>query len=108
MVFNTTLLYANTSTLTFDLSYYLSNHWPLVNEKWGPHGLLDWKVVQIKPTPGDSDKPQHRIGAILNWRDEASFTALMETQDWKTVMGDIPNFCNEQPLMIVGDVVGSS
>jgi uncharacterized protein (TIGR02118 family) len=107
LVFNTTFLSTNTTTLAFDLSYYLSNHWSLVSKKWGLHGF-DWKVLQIKSTPGDSDKQQHRIGATLNFRDEASFTALMGAEDWKTVMGDIPNFCNEQPLVIVGDIVESS
>jgi hypothetical protein len=26
------------------MDYYLSTHMPLVQEKWGPHGLKSWKV----------------------------------------------------------------
>lgn len=113
MPFNTTLLYTNTKSLTFDIPYYLSHHFPLVSEKWGPHGLLDWKIVQFQSIQGKAESSNeselpYRIQAILTWRDKDSFTEVMASEDWKTVFDDVPNFCNEMPLMLVGNIIGSS
>jgi uncharacterized protein (TIGR02118 family) len=113
MPFNSTLLYANTTSLTFNMPYYLTHHFPLVTAQWGPHGLLNWQVVQFTSTPGDSDNPNgseppYTVQAILTWRDKECFTAAMASKEWKSVFDDVPNFCNEMPLMMVGDVVGSS
>jgi len=88
------------------MQYYLSHHWPLVNEKWGPHGLLNWNVIQLSPNPGGSDLP-YKVEATLIWRDKESFTTLMAMDEWKIVFDDVPNFCNEMPMMLTGDVVGS-
>ena len=75
MPFNTTIIYRSTPSLTFNLPYYLSQHFPLVEKKWGPYGLLDWKVVHFTPGPDGKEAP-YQYGAILNWKVKDSFEAL--------------------------------
>jgi uncharacterized protein (TIGR02118 family) len=105
MAFTMTLFYSKTTTL--DLPYYFSHHWPLVNEKWGPHGFLDWKVVQFTQNPDGSETP-YKIQALLFWRDEKSLISAKASEDWKAVMDDVPNFSNETPLVLEGAIIGSS
>lgn len=86
------------------MDYYLKTHMPLVQEKWEKHGLTDWKVVQFQPGP-DGSKP-YDVQAILTFKDAQSLATASE-KDGGPVFGDIPNFSNQQPLLLNGDLISS-
>ena len=80
---------------------------PLVAEHWGPHGLVDWKVVEFGASPVDGKKP-YSVQAILTWKDRAAMDAALGDKDAAgKVFGDVGNFSNKAPMFIAGDVKGS-
>lgn len=107
MTFHVNVLYPNSDDATFDLSYYLKTHMPLVKEKWSSFGLKSYTVLQAQPGP-DGAKPQYSVQATLVWeKGEHVAAALGDGASTGAIMGDIPNFSNKQPVFVSGDVVGS-
>ena len=106
MVFNATVLYPAESDSTFDLSYYLKSHFPIVDKNWGPFGLKEWKVIEFAAGP-DGKKP-YSIGAVLTWESEDGLKQALGGEEAKNVLGDVPNFSNKSPVFLMGNVVGSS
>nr|POF24730.1 hypothetical protein CFP56_71705 [Quercus suber] len=87
---------------TFDLSYYLTTHMPLVSRHWGPHGMTGWKVLQIS-----SPDSVYQIQATLEFASGDAIQKAMSSDGRREVMGDIKNFTEAQPVIIAGPVVGS-
>ncbi|QIW97991.1 hypothetical protein AMS68_003509 [Peltaster fructicola] len=87
----------------FDMDYYLQTHMPLVQKHWGPIGLKSWKITKI----GDADAP-FIVQATLEWASMDEFKSASSGDTAKTVFGDIPNFCDKQPTVLTGSVVGQS
>jgi len=71
MSFSVSVLYPQTADSTFDMAYYLDKHMPLVSQKWGPHGLQKWEVVEFVANPQDQSKP-YSVQAILHWDSQVS------------------------------------
>ena len=107
MPFHATVLYPNDDDTTFDMSYYLKKHMPLVMEKFGPHGLKRWEVLEYKPD-GAGAKPAFCVGATLIFDSPDQMAAATSSEDAKPVFGDIPNFCNKQPVFLGGNLIGTS
>jgi uncharacterized protein (TIGR02118 family) len=101
-----TVLYPTNPNATFDISYYLSTHMPLVAEKWGPFGLQAWSVVNFT-NEHDGSKPPYSVQATLVWDKAESIKTAIE-EEGEVVFGDVKNFSNEAPVFMVGEVVGSS
>jgi len=95
-----TILYPSGSDAKFDMSYYLSTHMPLVQEKWGPEGLLNWKVLEF-----GSDSA-YSVQATLEWADVETFQKAASGESAKAIFGDVPNFSNKQPTLLTGKVMG--
>ncbi|MEM7439637.1 MAG: EthD family reductase [Pseudomonadota bacterium] len=95
--------YPKTADSTFDKDYYLSTHMALVGEHMGAH-IQSTVVTQgfAGGAPG-SDAPFHVIATII-FADQAAMDAAMANGG--PVVGDIPNFYNAQPVMMVGEVIG--
>ncbi|KAH7357148.1 hypothetical protein BKA65DRAFT_496269 [Rhexocercosporidium sp. MPI-PUGE-AT-0058] len=92
-------IYPKTSASTFNMDYYLNRHWPLVEELWGPQGLLSWSVAT-----GDKDTNYH-VQAIVFWESLGVIENLTNVDE---VMGDVKNFTDATPKKWVGAVVGGS
>ncbi|KIW30502.1 uncharacterized protein PV07_06244 [Cladophialophora immunda] len=107
MPFHATVLYPNDDDTKFDMSYYLKTHMPLVMENFKKHGLKRWEVLEYKPG-GDGAKPKFCVGATLIWDTPDQLGAALASEDAKPVFGDIPNFCNKQPVFLGGELVGTS
>lgn len=90
----------------FNVDYYLKTHMPLVDENWSKYGLQGWEVIQFVKG-ADGAKPLYQIQATLRWKSKEDFGAAMAGAEAKTVLGDIPNFTNTQPVLIAGDVLES-
>ncbi|KAL1306226.1 hypothetical protein AAFC00_004317 [Neodothiora populina] len=86
----------------FDMDYYLSSHMPLVAKHWGPAGLKSWKVLKF----GD-DQP-YLVQATLEWGDMSEFQKASQGPATKEIMDDVSNFCDKSPILMPGEVVGSS
>lgn len=98
---NVTVLYAQSEDATFDMKYYLSTHMPLVQSHWAKHGLKNWDVLQFP-----KDAP-FSVQATLYFDSMADFQAASGSESAATVFGDVPNFSNKSPTLMVGEVVGS-
>ncbi len=98
------VLYPNVADATFDLAYYMNTHMPLVSERFTAHGLTGWRVVKIVASP--DGPPLYSILATLEFGSPEQFTAAIAAEG-AVVMGDVPNFSNKDPLILIGDVVGT-
>ncbi|KAM0144700.1 hypothetical protein ACHAP3_000732 [Botrytis cinerea] len=93
-----TVLYPKTETSTFDSDYYIQTHMPLVQEKWGPHGLRNWINTKLVESGGYSYQ------TILWFESKEAFGRAVAVEG-PTVTEDVLNFSSEKPLIIVGEEV---
>lgn len=96
------VLYPAKADTTFDHGYYLSKHMQLVSEYMGEH------IEKTLVTRGDSSGPDtpaafHAIATIV-FKDQDAMDAALKVS--RPVMGDIPNFTNSEPQILMGEVVG--
>ena len=101
MSFQTVCLYPNGDDLQFNISYYLNNHLPLVQEKFGPLGLERVEITRFDANE-DGSEPLYILQAILNWKSQESMRKAMSSPDVGTVFRDLSNFCNKQPVAMSG------
>ena len=89
------IMYPKTDDSTFDMDYYVTTHMPMLADALGD-ACLGWGASTAKAG---------------NW--EAYGWALVESQEafdnamataGAAIMGDVPNYTNVQPELIVGDV----
>lgn len=96
------VIYPITDQTTFDYDYYFGTHMQVVDEHFGPH-LKDTLVT--KGMAGGPDTPLGIYAiATLIFADQAAMDAAMAKG--APVIGDIPNFTNTQPQMLIGQVMG--
>jgi len=87
---------------TFNMDYYKKTHMPLVMEKWGPHGLKSWKVLQF------GDDAPYTVQATLEFGSMEDFQKAGGSPEAKEVMGDVKNFSDKDPVIMAGPIVASS
>ncbi len=98
-----TVMYENVADATFDLDYYLTKHMPLVDEKFKPFGIKGWRVLKAVGAP--FGEPMYSIIATLEFDTPEQFKAAVAAEGGP-VFGDVPNFSNKEPVVVIGDVVG--
>lgn len=86
----------------FDMDYYLSSHMPLVQKLWGPAGLKSWKVIKYP-----EDQP-YSVQATLEWGDFEDFVKASQGAQTAEILGDVKNFCDKDPILMPGQVLGSA
>lgn len=91
-----TILYPRSDSSTFDIDYYAKTHMPMFAEALGD-AVVGWGVSQ--PQSG----PYHAIGWARVKSQEAFDAAMAE--HGARIIGDVPNYTNVQPTLVVGDVV---
>ena len=101
-----TVLYENVDDATFDLDYYMAKHMPLVDAKFKPFGLEGWRVLKAVGTPFGG-KPAYSIIANLEFATADQFRAAVAAEGGP-VFGDVPNFSNKDPVVVIADLVGSA
>lgn len=101
-----TVLYENVEDATFDLDYYMAKHMPLVDAKFKPFGMKGWRVLKAVGTPS-GDKPAYNIIANLEFDSADQFKSAVAAESGP-VFGDIPNFSNKSPVVVISDLVGSA
>ena len=101
-----TVLYENVDDATFDLNYYMTKHMPLVDAKFKPFGIKGWRVLKAVGTPFGG-KPAYSIIANLEFDTADQFRAAVAAESGP-VFGDVPNFSNKSPVVVIGDLVGAA
>ena len=86
----------------FNMDYYMSTHMPLVAKHWNSYGLQSWKVLKF----GD-DSP-YCVQATLEWDSLDSFNKAASSDSASEVLGDIKNFSDKDPVLMPGEIVGTS
>jgi uncharacterized protein (TIGR02118 family) len=94
-----TILYPRTDESTFDMDYYTSSHMPMFAEKLGD-ACQGWGAATI------ADGKYAAMGWAMVTSQDA-FNAAMGTHG-AAVMGDIPNYTNVRPEMLIGEIAGGS
>ncbi|WP_419757885.1 EthD family reductase [Acidisoma sp.] len=98
-----TVLYETTAGSTFDLAYYMAKHMPLVEEKFKPFGLRSWRVLRGVSDQSGGDA---KFGIIANLEfDTAQQFRDAVAAEGGPVFGDVPNFTNLTPVVVIGEMV---
>lgn len=100
-----TVLYPANKGYTFDMDYYLKTHMPLASKRWGPLGLKQYYVADLRHT----EQP-YSVQATLVWEHaDGALQAFKAAGDAHAaeIMGDVKNFSSEQPILLTGGVVGT-
>ncbi len=97
------VLYPNAADATFDMDYDMSKHMPLVADRFGSHGMTAWRVVRLDATP--TGAAPFSVMATLEFGSADGFMAAV-TAEGAAVFGDVPNFSNKQPQVMIGEVTG--
>jgi uncharacterized protein (TIGR02118 family) len=90
----------------FDEAYYVATHGALVRSVMGPHGLQRVEILKITGTP-DGAKPPYQIIFSAYFASPASLQMAMQDPRMAEVMGDIRNFYDGMPDVMIGEVIGS-
>lgn len=93
--------YPVTEGTSFNYDYYFKTHMDVVNEHFGPHLQSATASKGIAGGP-DTPSPFYAI-ATLVFADQAAMDAAMAAGG--PVIGDIPNFTDTTPQMMIGEVV---
>ncbi|MGI4779224.1 MAG: EthD family reductase [Janthinobacterium lividum] len=101
-----TVLYENVDDATFDLDYYMARHMPLVDEKFKPFGMTGWRVLKAVGAPFGG-KPAYSVIANLEFDSASQFLDAVAAESGP-VFGDVPNFSNKSPVVVIGDLVGAA
>jgi len=102
-----TVLYANTPSFAFDMDYYTKTHMPLCMKIWGPHGLLSWQVMQCDMLADESrSRPPFAVQAILQWS-KLEDMEVLKAEKSKVIFDDVKEYCNEDPVFMIGNQAGA-
>ncbi len=94
-----TILYPRTDDSTFDMDYYTSSHMPLLADAIG-EACQGWGAASI---------PSGKYAA-MGWAmvtSKEAFDNAMAARGAE-IMGDVPNYTNVQPELLVGEYAGGS
>lgn len=94
-----TILYPRTDDSTFDMGYYTSTHMPMLADALGD-ACQGWGAATIP-----SGKYQAMGWAMCTTKE--AFDGAMAEHGAK-IMGDVPNYTNTQPELLVGEYAGGS
>lgn len=89
------IMYPKTDDSTFDMDYYMSSHMPMLAEALGD-ACQGWGASTIKTGTWEA------VGWAMVDSQEAFDSAMAE--HGAKIMGDIPNYTNVQPQLVVGEV----
>ena len=100
-----TVLYEPVAGSTFDLDYYMATHMPLVSERFSPFGLRSWRVLKgVDDQTGGAAK--FSIIANLEFDTVEQFHEAAAAEG-AAIFGDVPNFTNIAPVVVISDLVGA-
>ena len=99
-----TVLYPNTPGAKFDYDYYLNKHMKLVEEKFGPMGLVKTEVDKGLGGRGPGVPPPYVNLGHMVFNSIEDFQKA-EAAHGKDLGADIANFTNIEPQFQVSEIV---
>ena len=93
--------YPATDGTKFDHDYYFDAHMALVQKHFGPHMQHATASKGLAGGP-NTPSPYYAIATMV-FADQAALDAALA--DGAPVIGDIPNFTDTAPQMMIGEVV---
>ncbi|CAI6092560.1 unnamed protein product [Clonostachys chloroleuca] len=91
----------------FDVSYYVNIHMSIVMDKWKAFNIEDWQVVEYTSAFLDVAAP-YVASAVVTFGSADGASKALSAAETKDVFGDVPNFTNLKPLLMLGKVAGHS
>jgi len=88
----------------FDEGYYISTHTPIVHAVMGPHGAKNLEMIRVTATPG-APPPPYQVIFSAYFDSPARLQAALQDPRIGEVMGDIANFHDGGPDVMIGEVV---
>lgn len=98
------VMYPSAGGATFDESYYMENHVPLVQRHWSSRGLESVQVLRGVGGP-DGAAPTYMIMALLTFASMEAFSAAARSPEGREIFDDIPNFTTAKPLVQINEQV---
>ena len=92
------------SGVRFDEVYYASKHGPLVRSVMGPHGVKNIEIMKVTST-ADGSKPPYQVIFSAYFESAAGLQNAMQDPKMPDVLGDIRNFYDGMPDVLIGEVV---
>ena len=96
-----TVMYRNGPDASFDESFYLQKHLPVVRERWSELGLKQSDVLKGIGQP-DGTPPAYRMMALLTFGSLQDFRNAGKAHG-REIFADIPNFTNVQPVVQINE-----
>ncbi len=90
--------------IRFDEDYYVSKHVPLAGSVMAPHGLKSVELVKVATT-ADGSKPPYQVIFSAYFESVAGLQNAMQSPQIGQVLGDIQNFYDGMPDILIGEVV---
>jgi uncharacterized protein (TIGR02118 family) len=87
----------------FDEAYYVSTHMPLVSAVMGPYGLKSVEMMKVAAN-GDGTAPPYQVIFSAYFESAADLQNAMRGPRIGEVMGDIVNFHDGIPDVMIGEV----
>ena len=95
------VMYPITETSNFDYDYYFGKHMKIVIETLSEH------IQSTRVTKGVAGGPDVPAGyyaiASMVFEDQSAMDLALSKAD--AALGDIPNFTNTEPVMLIGEVI---
>jgi len=92
-------MYPRTDDATFDMDYYCSKHMPMLADALGD-ACLGWGASSVAAGSWQA------IG-WCNVESQAAFDAAM-SEHGAAIMGDVPNYTNVAPELVIGTIAHPS
>jgi uncharacterized protein (TIGR02118 family) len=92
--------YPRTPTATFNATYYLNTHMPMVKSTWTKHGLKSYAVSKL------NDDGPYTYAVVMEFESYEGFQAAVQDPKTKEVMDDVKEFSSEHPVLVHGGVIG--
>jgi uncharacterized protein (TIGR02118 family) len=92
------------SGVRFDHAYYTSKHLPLASSIMGPHGVTRVEIVKIGPN-ADGAPPPYQVMFSAYFDSAAALQNAMQSARMPEVLGDIQNYYDGMPDVLIGEVV---
>ncbi|KAL8280742.1 hypothetical protein RQP46_006746 [Phenoliferia psychrophenolica] len=84
---------------TFDMAYYVANHMPLCQKHWPQ--VLGWNVVEYAEGP-------NAVLTSIYFGSKETFDAAIASEATPTIMADLPNYTDAQPVLAGGAIKARS
>ena len=98
------VMYPSAGGTTFDETYYLQTHMPLVHRHWDAMGLSGVTLMRGVPGP-DGAAPAYVMTALLTFASMDAFKTAAAAHG-KEIFADIPNFTSAQPVVQFNETLG--